>query len=274
MPDPLKEPGPSPIPFAAPNPAQTPPDLASAQIPPFPNSAPVSAPSPAQPPNQSAPKSKVYVIIIAIILVVAAVAGAIFLIYPKFIKKQSETPNSQADIQTIKKVQPTPNEIQSTPSAQPQTKNPKFESSDFSLIGPTDWTKVSGSAGSVILFQNAVADIDTNGQSFGASIAVSTDFLQNDMTLDEYQKATIIQRQNTLNGYKLLSQTKGTLGGQVANVDVYQAKIGNIDEKQGQMYTIKNHKAYVITFHALANSWDKYAQIFNTTAQSFQLIGK
>jgi hypothetical protein len=269
MPDPLQGPAPSPIPFAAPNTVQTPQPTVASEVPPFPNQAPLQTP-PQEPPKS---KKNIIILVVAVLLLTSVLGIGVFYIYPKIKKPKTDAPAIQTTTKTSEQPIATP-ELQSSPSAQPKSSEPKFESSDFSIVGPATWTKITGSAGSIILFQNPATDTDANSLTFGASINVTTDFLANDMTLDEYAKGTNTQRLNTLAGYKPLSQTKGTMANQAANVDVYLAKIGNIDVKQGQIYTIKNHKAYVITFNAIANSWDKYAQIFNTTAQSFQFIGK
>lgn len=265
MPNPLQDQGPSPVPFSAPDLNTVSVTDISAQTPPVQNQ------TPTQIPTQTPPKNgkKNLILAIVVLLAIAASAVAILFIYPKFIKQKIQFPSMQTSPQENAKPSPSAT-TQSTKSAQVQTENPRFDNVDFSIVGPTGWPKIVGGKDALVLFQNKTADTDANGQTFGASINVTTEFTSEIRSLDEYSKKTNVQRQNTLIGYKPLSQTKGMLGTQAANVDVYLIKIGNIDVKQGQIYTIKNHKAYVITFNAQAASWDKYAQVFNSSAQSFQ----
>ena len=270
MPNDLQNPGPSPIPFTAPTPTPVP-DLTqnTPQMPPTPNA---SQEQPAPPPT---PKSSKKILIFALIglLLLAVIAAIIFFVYPKYIKPNSdETPIVQVNPPSSYKPQPSTS-VQSSASASPKTSDPNFTNADFTIIGPLNWTKTTNDQGALVLYRNTTADSSSAGQTFAASINVISDAPAKTITLDQYAKDTNTQRSTTLTGYKLISQTKGALGGQTANIDVYTLKIGSIDVKQGQIYAIKNQKAYILTFSALPTTWDNYALIFNSSAQSFKFLG-
>ncbi len=271
MPDDLQNQGPSPIPFTAPTPTIAPETGQNPnQMPPLPNASQGQATNP--PPNPKSNKKTLIFVIIGL-LILAILAAVIFFVYPKYIKQSpNDTPTAQVNPPSSSNPLPS-RSVQSSASASPKTIDPNFTNGDFTITGPLNWTKTTNDQGALVLYRNTTADSSSAGQTFAANFNVISDPLAKTMTLDQYAKDANTQRSTTLTGYKLISQTKGALGGQTADIDIYTLKIGNIDVKQGQIYAVKNQKAYILTFSALPETWDNYAQIFNSSAQSFKFLG-
>ena len=97
--------------------------------------------------------------------------------------------------------------------------------------------------------------------------------LSQQISIDEYAKAGNVERALTAQNYVLLGSMKDSLGGEPAYIDDYIATLGSINMRQRQVYTIKDGKAYIITFSSLPQIWDSYLPIFDEVRTTFTFTG-
>lgn len=139
-----------------------------------------------------------------------------------------------------------------------------YKNSDYAIkIGyPEDW-KVSDNGSAVFLFSSA------KGQSINL---IYRDISDTPMTLDEY--TDLVKKELELLSTDTFSPVpeKTTIDDNPAYIVVYTTRLGNIDFKVIQAWTIKNDKAYVLTYGAPTKEFDK--SLGNRIINSFEFTSK
>ncbi len=240
-----------------------------------PPKAPITQPPAAVLPEENNNKKIIAVTVSAVLIVV--VIGAAFFITRRENKSEgdfqagqtTQLANSQSGNFNL-------NSPQSSPIPAPlQNPDNFYTSTQFgiSLTGPENWEKIEGFAGSIVTFRSAEIEIGDNNVELAPNLNLVVDTALTTNSLDAYAKQANAQRALSLQNYNLLGSAKETLGGQIAQIDDFTSTFGSIDLRQRQVYTIKGDGAYLFTFTATNNSWDKLLPTFDNVRNSFSFNG-
>ncbi|QLE59332.1 serine/threonine-protein kinase [Nostoc sp. TCL26-01] len=90
-------------------------------------------------------------------------------------------------------------------------------------------------------------------------------------TLDESKDLFIKEIKNTLTDANVISTTTATMANKQAYQLVYTGKNGDVSVKNLQIWTLKNDKAYVITYTANVEDYDKFLPIAEKMIQSLEI---
>jgi len=134
---------------------------------------------------------------------------------------------------------------------------------------PIDWTKEEQFLGLVVSF-------------FSPQESASDDFLENlnvvvedlfvqPMTIDEYTELSIDQVKKIVTDISAIDSSFTTLDGNSARKLVYSGKQGIYDIKYMQILTIKDNKAYVITYTAEINKYTYFLGRIQEMVNSFEI---
>ena len=102
------------------------------------------------------------------------------------------------------------------------------------------------------------------------------DLSQNPMSLDDYHKLTLKQMQQALGRNTVKSDKNITIDGLKAKELIYTipqdiSKGNFLELKLKQVYLMKDNKAYLITYTAKSNDFDKYLKSANKFFETFKL---
>ncbi|WP_414577664.1 protein kinase domain-containing protein [Anabaena sp. CCY 9402-a] len=90
-------------------------------------------------------------------------------------------------------------------------------------------------------------------------------------TLDESKDVFIKEIQNTVSEANIVNTSTATLANKRANQLVFTGKNGKNRLKNLQVWTLKDNQAYVITYTAVIDDYDKFLPIAEKMIQSFQI---
>lgn len=138
---------------------------------------------------------------------------------------------------------------------------------------PSNWYKIE-------ILSRDVSDIQFIGPRNASDIRPATidisiwKNLQNEMTLDQYSKVADNLLKQTYGTFNTSKWQPTTLGGFSAIQRVFSIKQPFLFDIQGsQIFTIKNNKAYVVTYTAQASKYFDKFQIMRKMVDSFQITG-
>ncbi|MCK4433154.1 MAG: hypothetical protein KAV48_04395 [Methanomicrobia archaeon] len=144
----------------------------------------------------------------------------------------------------------------------PTTLPPGFLTYENSTYGikimyPQEWEKLEGYMDTVVLFRSSLEDAS---DIFQENLNVVVGDLPQPMTLNEFTDLNIEQIK-TLFTIEVVDSSPTTLANIPARKVIYTLKQGGYDLKAMQIYTIKDDKAYVISYMA---EEDKYSDFWGT----------
>jgi eukaryotic-like serine/threonine-protein kinase len=135
---------------------------------------------------------------------------------------------------------------------------------------PQDWTKQEFTSGQFSVHFTRPMESATDIPSEEVIIIV-LDFSAQPMTLDEYTQVQIQRLGQLVPDSKIIDSTPTTLAGYPAQRMVYTMKIGQSDIKELNVYTIKNNKAYIISYLAQSSRYSDFLGIAQQMIDSFEI---
>ncbi|AWB44460.1 hypothetical protein DCC85_09635 [Paenibacillus sp. CAA11] len=138
----------------------------------------------------------------------------------------------------------------------------------ISIKYPSDWQLQEGASGSLAAFLSPAEGSDDVFQE-NVSLTVQ-DLSAQPMNLKQYVELSENQVKNMLKG--TLEKNEATkLGDLDAHEFVYSATQNDYNLKFRQVFAVKNNKAYVATYAALEDSYDKFLDKATQTMDSLQI---
>jgi hypothetical protein len=140
----------------------------------------------------------------------------------------------------------------------------------FSLEYPTDWSKEE----SLMFIAPPPSSNETLSLPNEApeSIAVTTEVLPYNMTLDEYSESAIGLLEGQFTNYTLIDSSEATLSGYPAHQITYTYTLDGVDLKNMQIWTIAdNNIAYALTYGGFVEEFDSSFPVIENMINSFRL---
>ncbi len=150
-----------------------------------------------------------------------------------------------------------------TPSPSPSvsTMNTYNSTQGFTMKYPSDWTKDESNATLAVIF---VLPTNNNTENLNVQVANLSEG-ETFATVSEGLKENVQGYDN----FTLLTSNNTTLAGQQAGKIVFTANVNGDFVKVQQVWTVKDGKAYVITYKAAPNNYDTYANTAQQMIDSF-----
>lgn len=186
---------------------------------------------------------------------------AIIMLLANVVACSSSTPTNESKPASTSSTTPPPapvkDEIKPTQANIDATKDwQTYENAThkLSIKYPKDWTKKEESNIIVGFMSTGTANVNL----------VTEDMSKNPtMKVDEYLKLSLPNIEKEFKEFKLLENTPLTLGNVKAQKIIYTANVEGMNLKFMQVLTIINQKAYVLTYTALADEYDKNLETAN-----------
>ena len=185
----------------------------------------------------------------------------------------TQTTNQKRVVVPSSKQIETPVETQPTQQTTSETTNMlTYEDSDAGIRVnyPSEWARQEKLMGTVVSFTTPLEGSSDNFQE-NVNIAIE-DLSLEPKTLEEYTNYNINEIENLLEDVEVLEINTEILAGNEADRLVYTGKLGQYTLKWMQIYTIKDHKAYVITYSAKINTYNEFLNDAEDIIYSFEFI--
>lgn len=150
-----------------------------------------------------------------------------------------------------------------SPSPPPSAMNTYDSPKGFTIQYPSNWTKDETNATLAVLF-----GLPTNNKTENLNVQVVN--LTSSESLDTLTDEGIANALN-YNNVTPISENNTTLAGQPAYKIVYTATISGDFVKVEQIWTVKDGKAYIITYKAAPANYDTYASTAQQMIDSFTI---
>jgi len=140
----------------------------------------------------------------------------------------------------------------------------------FRVTYPSDWTAQEPDTNDLRVLVGFLApgeDID-NALDY---VTVQIEDLPTGMTLDEYTKA-VLTNLRTYPSFELLAEGDMKISNEPAHVIAYGATFDQIDYQILLAYTIKDARAYIITYYALEEKYVEFENEAKGMINSFTLV--
>lgn len=134
---------------------------------------------------------------------------------------------------------------------------------------PSGWAKDEQSGLSVVTFISPEKSVlASTGAGLGIGIQ---DLSDQPTTLDQFTKLNVADIAEIVSNENILESTATTLDGNPAHKIVYNRKSGVDNFKFMQIWTIKNNKAYIISYVAPVEGYSKSVDTINKMVASFEI---
>ncbi len=150
-----------------------------------------------------------------------------------------------------------------------------YENADygFKMSYPEGWIMQepeANSMGMVVGFLAPGDDVD-NAMDY---VTVQTESLPAEQkgTLEQYTQSALQNLRSSYPDLKVLAQGDMTFSGQPGQVVVYAITSGQTPFQVMQAFTIKDSRAYIITFNALADRYSEFEDAAKNMINSFEFI--
>lgn len=134
---------------------------------------------------------------------------------------------------------------------------------------PPNWTKMEQVFGAIVVFMSPKENAFDN---FQENLNIVAESLSTPITLEEYTDVAISQLKQIITDINIVETESTTLAGNPAHKIVYTGRQGQYILKWMQIWTIKNNKAYVITYTAEENTYSNFLGIVQEMINSFEII--
>ncbi len=143
----------------------------------------------------------------------------------------------------------------------------------FEMKYPSDWEKSEGQMGTCIMF---FAPIDLTNPTFRSNLNVGVQdlsILPGVHDLQSFYELNVAQMKQLFKKFKILEKaSSATIDGNIGYQMVYTYKQGKKPYKIKQIWTIKNNKAYIITYTSNPKAFSKYIGTAEQIMNSFKFI--
>lgn len=140
---------------------------------------------------------------------------------------------------------------------------------DYKITLPENWQVQRGFMGLDVF---AAAPFENKEVGSRANISVISTEGDQELTLDQYFNLNIENLKSKLSDFKQIESGKAMLSGTEARKLVYSHQMNGLDIKVIQYFILKGKKGYVITCAASADVFPKYADTFERSVRTFQLL--
>ncbi|MCX6674035.1 MAG: PsbP-related protein [Methanothrix sp.] len=143
----------------------------------------------------------------------------------------------------------------------------------FSISYPSDWIAQEpdpNELGIVAGFLAPGEDID-NPQNY-VTLQIEELPVKQDITLDQYSNYVLKNLKGSYSDFKSLAEGDMLLSEQPAHVLAYSATVDQMPYQVLLAYTLKEKKAYIATYYALADSYAQYEDDAKEIINSFQFL--
>ncbi len=142
----------------------------------------------------------------------------------------------------------------------------------FTLEYPSDWSKEE----SLSFVSPPPSESESNGTTSSTnltpeSIAVTTEVLLSNITLEEYSESAIGLLESQFPNFTLLNSFETTLSGYPAHQIEYTFALEGLDLKNVQIWTIADNIVYAVTYGGTTEEFDSSLPAFEKLIASFQL---
>jgi len=141
----------------------------------------------------------------------------------------------------------------------------------FSVTYPTDWTAEEPDPNEL----GIVAGFLPPGESIDDPlnyVIVQIESLPAGTTLSGYTQADLTNLKDSYTNFQLLAESDMIISEEPAHVVAYGVTVDETDYEVLLAYTIKDDKAYIITYYALADSYAEFEDAAKGMINSFSLI--
>ena len=158
-----------------------------------------------------------------------------------------------------------------SPTVEPPTGLLTYDSPDYGIRikYPADWTKEEQVMGAVVAFfapREGASDVLQEN----VNILVQ-DLSAQPMTLDEFTELSVGQTEQLITDASILDSSAATLGGNPGHKLVFTGKQGEYDLKWLQVWTIKDDKAYIISYTAEIDTYSAFLKTAEEMIESFEI---
>ena len=137
------------------------------------------------------------------------------------------------------------------------------------IMYPQEWEKLENYMGTTVLFRSP---LENSSDTFQENVNIAYETVTSSMTLKDYTDLSIDQIKNTFEGIELIESNSANLAGVPAKRVVFKGKQYGYDLKWLQFYLLKGNKAYMITYTAEENKFDKYMSTVQTMVNTFEIL--
>jgi len=158
-----------------------------------------------------------------------------------------------------------------TATAQPAAGLLTYDSPDYGIRikYPADWAKQEQVMGAVVAF---FAPTEGPSDIFQDNVNIIVqDLSAQPMTLDEYTELSLGQIEQFITDPSILDSSAVTLADIPGHKIVYTGKQGQYDLKWMQVWTVKNDKAYVISYTAEVSRYSALLETVQEMIDSFEI---
>lgn len=198
------------------------------------------------------------------------IGGIVVLVIIFFLSSGSLKFSTSIKPDSSKPQQPEQKTQESTPTTQSKLKTYQNESSGISVEYPENWSiKENPAAGIVVAFGSPK---ESSSDTFVDNINISTSDIssQPNLTLAKLADSWLKQTESAPS-FNLLDRKTTSMAGEEAEQLIYSFAKDGIDVKGMVVITMKNKKAYIVTYTAEAVSYDKFVDVANTISTSLQI---
>ena len=136
---------------------------------------------------------------------------------------------------------------------------------------PDNWTKQEESNAITKEVVQFISPKESEGDNFQERLIVTVEPTTNNKTLDEYTKLSKQEILKFDKNAKIAQEGESTLAGKSGYRVVYTTKEGNQEFKKLNVWTMKNDKAYLITYEAEAGKYDQFLPVVEKMIKSLEV---
>ncbi len=210
--------------------------------------------------------AKLNKIILSVFAILVLAAGLFYFVqekkasdYQKYLKEAQENVAAEKAAENLL------TEITTVDGATAQ----KYENTyyGFSVIIPSDYTMNTDSKDVIVSF---ISPQENEADTFAENFNILTTQLPENMTLDDYKDSGLSYLQAQVENSKIISVDSIELDSVPAYKIIHTGKQNNNDMQWEQVVTIKDGRAYVLSFVARQDTFADYSNDFDNIVNSFR----
>ncbi len=138
---------------------------------------------------------------------------------------------------------------------------------DFSIKLPDKWETKEGYMGTSVM---SLSSLEGAGDQFRENVNVVVEKLPKEMTLDEYMSGNLSNLPRFITDFRESGRGGTTLGDIDAKWLTYTGRMGTSNLAFKQYFMVRGDRGYVITGTATEETYPRFKNTFEQTAESFQ----
>jgi hypothetical protein len=134
----------------------------------------------------------------------------------------------------------------------------------FTVEYPEDWEFEEALMQTLVLFAGPSTD------SYMININIVTEQLPRIYSVEDYAKIANLQFKKTYEDYVITKETNSTIDGLNTIIRTFTMTVSGVLVKDTQAYFIKDKTAFIITYDANEEAYDKYTECFDLILSTFK----